>query len=88
MTFQAFSRCLLPMLSTVFSLMPGLCKRRGAALDPPILMQACPEFASWARNMSGYLKDWSDLHLIAGQLRPMIGVFEHSWNVAQDHLGP
>lgn len=63
-------------------------KKRGAALDLSTIMQACPEFASWARNMGGYLKDWGDLHRVAGQLRPMIGVSEHAWNLAQDRLGP
>ncbi|MHA6268321.1 plasmid replication protein RepC [Aliiroseovarius sp. CAU 1755] len=63
-------------------------KKRGTALDLPTVMQACPEFASWARNMGGYLKDWGDLHRIAGQLRPMIGISEHAWNLAQDRLGP
>jgi replication initiation protein RepC len=63
-------------------------KKRGAALDLPTVMQACPEFASWARNMGGYLMDWGDLHRVAGQLRPMIGVSEHAWNLAQDRLGP
>ncbi len=62
-------------------------KKRGAALDLPTVMQACPEFASWAHNMGGYLKDWGDLHRVAGQLRPMIGVSEHAWNLAQDRLG-
>ena len=63
-------------------------KKRGAALDLPTVMQACPEFATWARNMGGYLKDWGDLHRVAGQLRPMIGISEHAWNLAQDRLGP
>ena len=63
-------------------------KKRGAALDLPTVMQACPEFASWAHNLGGYLKDWGDIHRIVGQLRPMIGVSEHAWNVAQDKLGP
>jgi replication initiation protein RepC len=63
-------------------------KKRGAALDLPTVMQACPEFASWARTMGGYLKDWGDLHRVAGQLRPMIGVSEHAWSLAQDRLGP
>ena len=63
-------------------------KKRGAALDLATVMQVCPEFASWARNMGGFVKDWGDLHRIAGQLRPMIGVSEHAWNVAQDRLGP
>lgn len=63
-------------------------KKCGAPLDLPTVMQACPEFASWARNMDGYLKDWGDLHRVVGQLRPMIGVSEHAWNLAQDRLGP
>ncbi|KQI70589.1 replication protein C [Loktanella sp. 5RATIMAR09] len=63
-------------------------KKRGAALDLTTVMQACPEFASWARGMGGYLKDWGDLHRVAGQLRPMIGISEHAWNLAQDRLGP
>lgn len=62
-------------------------KLRGTALDLPTVMQACPEFASWARNMGGYLKDWGDLYRVAGQLRPMIGISEHAWHVAQDRLG-
>jgi replication initiation protein RepC len=62
-------------------------RKKRAALDLPTVMQACPEFASWARNMGGFLKDWSDLHRVAGQLRPMIGVSEHAWNVAQERLG-
>ena len=62
-------------------------KKRGAALDLPTVMQACPEFASWARNLGGFLKDWGDLHRVAGQLRPMIGISEHAWNVAQDRMG-
>lgn len=62
--------------------------KRGAALDLPTVMQACPEFASWARNMGGYLRDWSDVHRVIGQLRPMIGVSENAWNDAQERLGP
>ncbi|MGK7664282.1 replication initiation protein RepC [Marinovum sp. E06] len=62
-------------------------RKKRAALDLPTVMQACPEFASWSRNMGGFLKDWGDLHRVAGQLRPMIGVSEHAWNVAQDRLG-
>lgn len=62
-------------------------RKKRAALDVPTVMQACPEFASWARNIGGFLKDWNDLHRAAGQLRPMIGMSEHAWNVAQDRLG-
>ena len=62
-------------------------RKKRTALDLPTIMQACPEFASWARNMGGFLKDWGDLHRVAGQLRPMIGISEHAWNVAQDRMG-
>lgn len=63
-------------------------KKHGTGVDLATVMQACPEFTSWARGMGGYLRDWGDLHRVAGQLRPMIGVSEHAWNVAQDRLGP
>lgn len=62
-------------------------KKKRTTLDLPTIMRACPEFASWARNMGGFLKDWADLHRVAGQLRPMIGISEHGWNVAQDRMG-
>jgi len=62
-------------------------RKKRTALDLPTIMQACPEFASWARNMGGFLKDWGDLHRVAGQLKPMIGISEHAWNVAQDRMG-
>ncbi|TCS57254.1 replication initiation protein RepC [Primorskyibacter sedentarius] len=62
-------------------------RNKRSAVDLPTIMQACPEFASWARNMGGFLNDWGDLHRVAGQLRPMINISEHAWNVAQDRLG-
>jgi len=62
-------------------------RKKRTALDLPTIMQACPEFASWARNMGGFLKDWGDLHRVAGKLRPMIGISEDAWNVAQDRMG-
>ena len=60
---------------------------RGVALDVPTIMQACPEFATWARDLGGYLKDWGDVYRVAGRLRPMIGVSEHAWLAAQEGLG-
>jgi replication initiation protein RepC len=63
-------------------------KKRGAVLDLPTVMQVCPEFSTWARSIGGYLKDWGDLHRVVGQLRPMIGVSEDAWNLAQDRLRP
>ena len=62
-------------------------RSKPTVLNLPTVLQACPEFASWARDMGGFLQDWGDLHRVAGQLRPMIGVSEHAWNVAQDRLG-
>lgn len=56
-------------------------------LDTPTILQACPEFAAWARNIGESLHNWGDLHRVAGQLRPMIGVPQHAWNIAQDRLG-
>lgn len=65
----------------------SLMRKKRTALDLPVVMQACPEFATWAREMGGYLKDWGDLHRVAGQLRPMIGISEHAWNSAQERMG-
>lgn len=61
--------------------------QHAVALDVPTIMQACPEFATWARDLGGYLKDWGDVYRVAGQLRPMIGVSEHAWMAAQEGLG-
>ena len=65
----------------------GPAKSRAVALDVPTIMQACPEFAQWARDLGGFLKDWGDVYRVAGQLRPMIGVSEHAWLEAQEGLG-
>lgn len=62
-------------------------RKKHTNLDLPVIMQACPEFTSWARDIGGFIKNWDDLHRIAGQLRPMIGVSEYTWNVAQDQMG-
>ncbi|MFC4669523.1 plasmid replication protein RepC [Seohaeicola nanhaiensis] len=62
-------------------------RRKRTALDLPTILQACPEFTGWARNIGDFVRDWSDLNRIAGQLRPMIGVSEHAWAVAQERLG-
>jgi len=56
-------------------------------VELPVILQACPEFASWARNMGGYLRDWSDFVRVAGELRPMIGVSDHAWITAQQQMG-
>lgn len=61
--------------------------RRNIRVDVAVIMQACPEFASWARNLGTYVRDWSDFVRIAGRLRTMIGVSEHAWMQAQERMG-
>lgn len=63
-------------------------KPRGTALDLATVMQACPGFAQMARDLGGYIENWSQLHRVAGQVRSMVGVSEHAWTVAQERLGP
>ena len=63
-------------------------KPRGTVLDLGTVMQACPGFTQMARDLGGYIENWSQLHRVAGQVRPMVGVSEHAWTVAQEKLGP
>ncbi|WP_367278296.1 plasmid replication protein RepC [uncultured Roseobacter sp.] len=60
---------------------------RGVAVDVATVMQACPEFAFWARNMGGYVRDWGDLYRIAGDLKKIIGISDHAWLAAQEVMG-
>ncbi|MEM7710743.1 MAG: plasmid replication protein RepC, partial [Pseudomonadota bacterium] len=60
---------------------------QGVAVDVRTVMQACPEFAFWARNMGGYLRDWGDLYRIAGDLKKIIGISDHAWIAAQEVMG-
>ena len=62
--------------------------KRASEVDIPMLMMTCPHFAEMARSLNGYLKDWNDVHRVAGQIRPMTGISEDAWNVAQQKLGP
>lgn len=62
-------------------------RTKRTALDIPTVMQACPEFTSWAHNLGEFVRDWGDLHRVAGQLRPMIGISASIWDVAQDRMG-
>ncbi|MEM8572799.1 MAG: replication initiation protein RepC, partial [Pseudomonadota bacterium] len=57
------------------------------AVDVRTVMQACPEFAFWSRNMCGYLRDWGDLYRIAGDLKKIIGISDHAWIAAQEVMG-
>lgn len=62
--------------------------KRGSEVDIPMLMASCPHFAEMARGVQGYLKDWNDVHRAAATLRPMAGISEDAWNVANRVLGP
>ncbi|MDO6732054.1 plasmid replication protein RepC [Marinovum sp. 2_MG-2023] len=66
----------------------GQTQKTPKAMDLATILQACPEFASWARNIGGFLRDWTDYNRVASQLAPMIGVSERVWNLAKDRLGP
>ena len=64
-------------------------RKRKSDVDMPMIMIACPQFAEMARSMeNGYLKDWNDFHRAAGKIRPMIGISEDAWGVANKVLSP
>lgn len=62
--------------------------KRSSDVDIPMLMLTCPQFGELARDMEGYIRDWNGVHRAAGKIRPMVGISEHAWNVAQKTLGP
>jgi replication initiation protein RepC len=62
--------------------------KRGSDVDIPLLMASCPHFAEMARATGGYLRDWNDVHRTAANLRPIVGISEDAWNVANRVLGP
>ena len=63
-------------------------KGQGSEIDIATIMQSCPGFAEIARDLGGYVNDWDQLHRLAGQIRPMVGISEDAWAVAQQRLGP
>ncbi|MEP6016996.1 MAG: plasmid replication protein RepC [Paracoccaceae bacterium] len=63
-------------------------KTRSSDIDVPTLMASCPHFADMARGSQGFMKDWNDVHRAAVILRPMVGISEDAWNVANKVLGP
>lgn len=64
-------------------------KRKGGSdIDIPMLMASCPHFAEMSRATGGYLRDWNDVHRAAATLRPIVGISEDAWNVANKILGP
>jgi replication initiation protein RepC len=62
--------------------------KQGSDVDIPMLMASCPHFAEMARATGGYLRDWNDVHRAAANLRPIVGISEDAWNVANRVLGP
>jgi len=67
----------------------GATRRKSSEVELSTVMAACPEFAELARGLvGGYVRDWNDLHRAAGIIRPMLGISEDIWNVAQEKLGP
>ena len=62
--------------------------KRTSDVDIPMLMLTCPQFAEMARGMEGYIRDWNGIHRAAGKIRPMVGISENAWDVAQQALGP
>ncbi len=62
-------------------------RKRRSDIDVPTLMLTCPEFGELARGMEGYIRDWNGVHRAASKIRPMVGISEHAWNVAQRTLG-
>ena len=41
-----------------------------------------------ARGAQGFMRDWNDVHRAAAALRPIVGISEDAWNVANKVLGP
>ena len=63
-------------------------KAKSTEVELTTVMAACPEFASVAHGLLGFVRTWDDLHRAAGMVRPMVGISEDAWNVAQQKLGP
>jgi replication initiation protein RepC len=62
--------------------------KRNSDIDIPLLMASCPHFAEMARSTQGFMRNWNDVHRAAAALRPMVGISEDAWSVANKVLGP
>jgi replication initiation protein RepC len=62
--------------------------KRSSDIDIPLLMASCPHFAEMARSTQGFMRDWNDVHRAAAALRPMVGISEDAWSLANKVLGP
>ena len=62
-------------------------RKRKSDIDIPVLMLSCPEFAEMARSVKPYINDWNDVHRVVTTLRPMVGISEDAWHIANRVLG-
>ncbi|MGC3940657.1 plasmid replication protein RepC [Roseobacter sp. EG26] len=56
-------------------------------LNLATIIQACPEFQTWAHDLGGYLKHWPDLQRTIAKICPMIGISERLWQLAHQQMG-
>ncbi|WP_298919130.1 plasmid replication protein RepC [uncultured Roseobacter sp.] len=56
-------------------------------LDLATIIQACPEFQTWAHDLGGYLKHWPDLQRTTATICPMIGISEKLRHLAHEQMG-
>jgi replication initiation protein RepC len=47
------------------------------------ILYACPAFADMAHGIAGHINSWRDLVAVADRIRPIIGISEDAWAVAQ-----
>lgn len=47
------------------------------------ILYACPAFAEMAHGIAGPINSWRDLVAVADRIRPIIGISEDAWAVAQ-----
>jgi len=67
----------------------GANRKLKSEVEISTVMAACPGFAEMARNLGGgYIRDWNEFHRAAGKIRPIAGISEDAWNIAQKVLGP
>lgn len=67
----------------------GASRKPKTEVEISTVMAACPNFAEMARNLGGgYIRNWNEFHRAAGKIRPIAGISEDAWNVAQKVLGP
>ena len=56
-------------------------------MDVRTILLACPEFATWGRDIGHGIQDWSDLIRTSAVLRPMVGISEDAWHGARRDMG-